>query len=175
MKKLFTLIVLMLVLNIKAQIGSVFPTIIGISLADKSMSLPIKNGKKTIVAIAFNKAAEDELKKWLNPLYNTFIKKQKGTSNFDMAEIYDVNFYFLPLISGFKKIKDDFKNSTDKEFWQYIMDTDKTDIKLQQKVLEIKDNKIPYFFVLDKDGKIIAIQSGDFKEDKIEALEDACD
>ena len=55
------------------------------------------------------------------------------------------------------------------------MDTDKTDIKLQQKVLEIKDNKIPYFFVLDKDGKILAIQSGDFKEDKMEALENACD
>ena len=175
MKKLFTLITLSLVLISKAQVGTIFPTITGISLTDKSMSLPIKNGKKTIVAIAFNKAAEDELKKWLNPLYNTFIKKQKGTSNFDMAEIYDVNFYFLPLISGFKKIKDDFKNSTDKEFWQYIMDTDKTDIKLQQKILGIKENKIPYFFVLDKDGKILAIQNGDFKEDKMDVLEDACD
>jgi len=175
MKKIFFITALLFAINIKAQVGKVFPTITGISLTDKSMNLPIKNGKQTIVAIAFNKSAEDELKKWLNPLYYTFIKKPKGSTNLDMSEIYDVNFVFIPMISGFKKIKDDFKNSTDKEFWGYIMDTEKTDIKAQQKLLNIQDNKIPYFFVLDKDGKILDVQSGDYKEAKIDKLEDACE
>lgn len=173
MRKIILTSILFIAANISAQVGKIFPTINGVSLNDKAMTLPIKNNKQTIVAIAFNKAAEDELKKWLNPLYYTFIKKPKGSTNFDMSEIYDVNFVFIPMISGFKKIKEDFKNSTDKQFWDYIMDTEKTDIKAQQKLLEISNNKIPYFFVLDKAGKILEVQSGDFSEAKVDKLEDA--
>ncbi|MDX2172487.1 MAG: hypothetical protein SFY56_05160 [Bacteroidota bacterium] len=173
MKNLLLVVAITIATSITAQVGKIFPTIDGVSLTDKNMRLPLKNGKQTIVAIAFHKGAEDELKKWLNPLYYTFIKKPKGSTNIDMSEIYDVNFVFIPMISGFKKIKEDFKTSTDKEFWGYIMDTEKTDIKAQQKLLEITDNKIPYFFVLDKDGKILEVQSGDFKEAKVDKLEDA--
>jgi hypothetical protein len=173
MKKLVFALAIFSSARIYAQVGSVFPTINGVSLTDKTMSLPTSNGKQTIVAIAFNKGAEDELKKWLNPLYNAFIKKQNGSTNMDIAEIYDVNFVFIPMISGFKKIKEDFKSGTDKEFWQYIMDTEKTDIKAKQKLLEITDAKIPYFFVLDKDGKILNVQNGNFSEAKLDKLEDA--
>ena len=144
----------------------------GTSLDEKTMALPIKNGKETIVAIAFHRGAEEELKKWLNPLYYTFIKKPKGSNKLDMSEIYDVNFVFVPMISGFKKVAEDFKKGTDKEFWPYIMDTEKTDIKALQKELGVDDNKIPYFFVLDKNGKIIEMQSGKFKEEKVEKLEE---
>jgi len=175
MNKLVFAFCILMTAGLFAQVGKVFPTIDGVSLTDKNMRLPTNNGKQTIVAIAFNKSAEDELKKWLNPLYYTFIKKPKGSTNIDMSEIYDVNFVFIPMISGFKKIKEDFKNSTEKEFWGYIMDTEKTDIKAQQKLLEITDNKIPYFFVLDKDGKILEVQSGDFKEAKVDKLEEAVD
>ena len=173
MKKLIIASALFFSLNTQAQVGKVFPTIIGVALNDKSMSLPIKNGKFSIVAIAFNKSAEDELKKWLNPLYDTFMNKDKGKLSMD--EAHDVNFYFVPLIGGLKMVANKFKETTDKAFWPYIMDTDKTDIKLQQKLLDIKDNKIPYFFVLDKDGKVLEVQSGDFSEDKVDKLEEAVD
>lgn len=157
-----------------AQKGQQFPTVNGTCLNDKAMSLPIKNGKETIVAIAFHRGAEDELKKWLNPLYYTFMKKpDKKENKFDMAEVYDVNFVFIPMISGFKKIADDFKAGTQKEFWPYILDTEKTDVKGMQKQLGLKDNKIPYFFVLDKNGKIIEMESGDYSEAKVDALEEA--
>ncbi len=53
------------------------------------------------------------------------------------------------------------------------MDTEKTDIKDLQKLLGVEDNKIPYFYILDKDGKIIESQSGKFTEQKMEKLEDA--
>jgi predicted transcriptional regulator len=53
------------------------------------------------------------------------------------------------------------------------MDTEKTDIKAKQKLLEITDAKIPYFFVLDKDGKILNVQNGNFSEAKLDKLEDA--
>lgn len=172
MKNLILAYTLLITGVVFAQKGKSFPVINGTSLDEKTMALPIKNGKETIVAIAFHRGAEEELKKWLNPLYYTFIKKPKGSNKLDMSEIYDVNFVFVPMISGFKKVAEDFKKGTDKEFWPYIMDTEKTDIKALQKELGVDDNKIPYFFVLDKNGKIIEMQSGKFKEEKVEKLEE---
>jgi len=175
MKNLKTIVVILLLSNaLCAQKGQSFPAVSGTLLNDKAMSLPIKNGKETIVAIAFHRGAEDELKKWLNPLYYTFMKKpDKKDNKFDMAEIYDVNFVFIPMISGFKKFAEDFKASTQKEFWPYILDTEKTDVKGMQKELGLKDNKIPYFFVLDKDGKIKTMESGEYSESKVDNMEEA--
>jgi hypothetical protein len=175
MKSLLPISALLLALNLQAQKGKMFPTIIGKSLTEQSMSLPIKNAKFTIVAIAFNKAAEDELKKWLNPLYDTFMNKDKGKNNMSMAETHDVNFFFIPLIGGLKMVANKFKETTDKAFWPYVMDTDKWDIKVQQKLLDVEDNKIPFVFVLDKDGKVVEFQSGKFAEDKVDVLEEAVD
>lgn len=174
MKKITSILLLLFAFGIiNAQKGKQFPALEGVYLDNKKAIVPLKNGKETLIAIAFHRKAEDELKKWLNPLYYTFIKKAKGESSFDMAEVYDVNFVFIPMISGFKKLAEDFKKGTDKEFWGYIMDTEKTDIKQIQKDLGIKDNKIPYFFILDKSGKVLTMQSGDFDEKKIEKLEEA--
>lgn len=85
-----------------SQKGQVFPNVTGFSLDEKKVSIPFSNNKFTVLAIAFDRSAEADLKKWLNPLYDMFIKKT-GKSNFDMAELYDVNFVFMPMISGFKK------------------------------------------------------------------------
>lgn len=172
MKNLLIIICLCFSFSNNAQKGKVFPAVKGITLDDKNMVLPVKNNKYSVIAIAFHRGAEEDLKKWLNPLYDNFMKKESG-GNFDMAEIYDVNFIFIPMISGFKKIADDFKKGTDKEFWKYIMDTEKTDVKELQKQIGVTDNKIPYFFVVDKEGKIVEMQSGKFSEGKMEKLEDA--
>ena len=172
MHKFSLVIALLVALNVNAQKGVAFPKVNGETLDNKSVSLPFKNGKYTVVAIAFDRAAENSLKKWLNPLYNMFIKKGNG-STFDMAEIYDVNFIFIPMISGFKKVAEDFKKGTDKEFWPYILDTEKTDVKELQLQLQVTDTKIPYFYVLDKNGKVVISQKGEFTEDKLELIEDA--
>ncbi|MBA3663439.1 MAG: hypothetical protein H0W61_04420 [Bacteroidetes bacterium] len=173
MRKLLIPLVLFASLTLSAQKGKIFPEIKGITLENKPLNLPIRNGKQTVVAIAYHRGAEDELKKWLNPLYYTFIKKEKGSGNFDVSEIYDVNFVFVPMISGFKKIANDFKAGTQKEFWPYIMDTEKSDIKATQEQLGAKDNKIPYFYVLDKDGKVLEVVTGNYSEEKMDKLEDA--
>jgi len=154
----------------KAQI---FPVIRGVTLEEKPVSLPIKNGKFSVIAIAFHRGAEDDLKKWLNPLFESFIKTEETKGGFDMAEIHDVNFAFIPLIAGFKRVADDFKKDTDKQFWAYIIDTEKTDVKSLQEKLGIQDNKIPYFFVLDATGKVVASQSGKYSASKLEKLESA--
>ncbi|MBI2720689.1 MAG: hypothetical protein HYX39_00795 [Bacteroidetes bacterium] len=174
MKNLIVALYLIISAGINAQKGFQFPPMNGNTLDGKPASIPFKNNKQTIVAIAYHKGAEDDLKKWLNPLYTTFIKKEKGAGgNMDMAELYDVNFVFVPLISGFKKVANEFKSGTEKEFWPYIMDTEKSDINNIQNQLKVNNNKVPYFYVLDKDGKIIETVTGAYTDEKLEKLEDA--
>jgi hypothetical protein len=172
MKNWITLFFLAFCLAGFSQKGQQFPAMKGTTLDDKAATLPPKNGKYTIVGIAYNRAAEEELKKWLNPTYYNFIKKGDANGQFDVAELYDVNFYFIPLISGFKKAREEFKKGTDKEFHQYILDAETTidDVKKQ---LGITNDKIPYFYVLDANGKIVEAVSGDYSEAKMEKLEDA--
>ncbi len=155
-----------------SQKGQVFPNVTGFSLDEKKVSIPFSNNKFTVLAIAFDRSAEADLKKWLNPLYDMFIKKT-GKSNFDMAELYDVNFVFMPMISGFKKIADEFKNGTEKQFWPYIVDTDKTDVKDLQKQLQVTNKNVAYFYVLNKSGQIVCTENGKFTDEKLEHLEDA--
>lgn len=173
MKKIVLLAILLGVMNLAALAQKSFPQIEGITLDEHKVSLPLNNGKFSIIAIAYSRSAEDDLKKWLNPLYETFIKKEKNSGGLSAAEVYDVNFFFVPMISGFKKIADDFKKGTDKEYWPYILDTEKTDIKDVQKKVEAKDKEIPYFYVLNKEGKIVFETSGKYQEAKLSKLEEA--
>lgn len=152
-----------------------FPSLKAVSLAGKEITVPENNGKYTVVAIAFSRNAEEDLRRWLNPLYETFVHTEKNAGGLSPAEVNDVNFYFIPLISGLKKLADDFKNKTDKEFWPYILDTEKTDIKALEKALQVKDDNAPWFFVLDKSGKVIEKQYGTFQPAKLDKLEDAAD
>lgn len=173
MKKVLIVLLCSLFSLASAQKGVQFPDIKGTSLEDKQVSVPVKNDKYSVIAIAFHRQAEDDLKKWLNPLYDAFIPGETNSKGIDMADVYDVNFMFIPVIAGFKRVADEFKKDTDKRFWQYIMDTEKTDMKLLQDKIKVADNKMPYFFVLDPSGKIIEMQSGPFSKVKLEKLENA--
>lgn len=156
-----------------SQIDKAFPGIKGTTLDDKSIHIPLKNDKYSIIAIAYDQDAEDQLKEWLQPIYEMFIKVEHAPGSFDMADLYDVNFTFIPLIKGFKKVANEFKKSTDKEFWPYVMDTEFTDILNVQSRLEITNTKVPYFYVLNKEGVIVEFQSGKYSEAKMSKLEDA--
>lgn len=149
-----------------------FPSVKGTLLNGQSVSLPHKNGKYSLIAIAFHRDAEDALKKWLQPLYDNFIKKESGDP-FDMAEFHDVNFVFIPMIQGFRKVADEFKSNTDEHYWPYILDTEKTDIRALQNQLGVKDPKSPHFYMLDPEGNVVSSAEGTFSEKKMEQLEEA--
>lgn len=107
-------------------------------------------------------------------MYETFVAKANGTDYFDVANYYDVNYFFIPLISGFKKAANDFKANTQKELWKNVIDCD-TDIKLLKEQLKPSDDNQPYFFVLDLNGKIVEVVSGKFSEAKMDKLQEAID
>ena len=174
MKKITLIILIAIGIKLNAQIGMMFPDVSGQTLDDKYIGLPIKNKKKTIVGMVYGRAAEDDLKKWLNPLYQTFMIKPDSKS-FDMAAIYDVNFVFVPVIAGLKNVIADFKKGTDKEFWPYIMDMQSKDMQAIEKTLKAADRKTAYIYVLDTNGKIIEMVSGPYTEDKMDKLETAAE
>ena len=149
-----------------------FPPVKGTLLDGTELTLPVSNGKYSLIAIAFHRDAEDALKHWLQPLYDNFIRKESGDP-FDMAEFYDVNFVFVPMIQGFGKVADEFKANTDKHYWPYILDTEKTDIRGLQQKLGVKDTRQPHFYVVDPAGKVVAETQGLFSEKKLEHLEEA--
>lgn len=175
MKKIIAILSIFFTLESYAQVKTQFPTLAGHTLEGSEIILPEKSAKKfTIIGICFKRTAEDALKTWITPMYETFVAKAKGTDYFDVANYYDVNYFFIPLISGFKKAANDFKASTQKDLWKNVIDCD-TDIKLLKEQLKPSDDNAPYFFVLDLQGKIVEMVSGKYTEDKMDKLQEAID
>ena len=75
-----------------AQKGSAFPNFPTKKLTGQTFILPDSvKGKFSIIGIAFSKKAEESLKTWYQPAYQTFIQKKKTMF---ASEVYNVNTYF---------------------------------------------------------------------------------
>ena len=174
--KLILLSLCILALNQNfAQVKKVFPSLAGHTLEGSAVSLPEKPAKKfTIIGICYKRSAEENLKTWIQPMYDVFVAKPKGTDYFDVANYFDVNYYFIPLISGFKKAAADFKAATQKELWGNVIDCG-TDIKVLKTQLNPSDENQPYFYVIDLSGKIVEIVSGKYSEEKMDKIQEAID
>ena len=163
----------------KGVIGSIFPAMECENYNGKIVNLPADTkGKFTVIGVAFSSAAENDLKTWVNPIYNKFIGKvdHSKADVFDAGVEYDINLYFVPMLTGFNKItskssKEKIKNATDKELYDYLLFYDGG--KTYKDELEFKERGIPYFFVLDKTGKIVYTTSGKYDDKKLEKILDA--
>ncbi len=181
--KLSTLI-LLLALSISTiaqnSKGKQFPNLTGESFSGKTVNIPADTkGKVSVIGVCFSKAAEDDLKTWLNPMYNMFVVKKDTSDFFSAAVNYDVNFFFIPMLNKVNQVfekgsKEKIKNGTDKDFWPYILFYNGA-IKPYKEDFAIEDSKIPYFFVLDKNGKILHVESGKYSEKKMDNIENFFD
>ena len=177
MKKLIALIVLLAGFNLThAQvIGKQFPDMEAETVEDKKVNLPTDTkGKYTLLGLAYSKKSEDELNSWFSPVYNKFIKKATGM----MAGMgYDVNVYFVPMFTGVNAAatgtakKKALKN-VDPQLLPYILFY-KGELKTYKEALDFEKRDIPYFFVLDAEGKIVYATSGRFTEDKLDEVEES--
>jgi hypothetical protein len=168
MKKLFVLFVSLLVsLYTQAQTGKMFPSITGIDLQDKTVTIPKDTkGKYTVVGVAYSQKADEALKGWFQPVYETFISESD----------YDVNTYFIGMISGIKEvaagtIEKKMKKGVDPVLHKHML-LYKGDIKDYKDVLGLKEKDTPYFFLLNKDGKIVYVTSGAYAAAKLEKAEE---
>lgn len=175
MKNTILLLAAFFTLSAAAQTKTSFPSLSGHTLEGSAINVPLAGTKKfTIVGLCFKRSAEDDLKTWIQPMYDIFVAKAKGTDYFDVANYFDVNYFFIPLISGFKKAANDFKASTQPDLWKNVIDCD-TDIKLLKTQLKPANVDVPYFYVLDTSGKIIEVVSGRYSEAKMDKIQEAID
>ena len=177
MKNAITLFVLLASIQIGfAQvIGKQFPNMVAETVEDKKVNLPgdVK-GKYTLLGLAYSKKSEDELNSWFNPVSCKFIQKSDGMmSSFG----YDVNVYFVPMFTGINAAatgtakKKAIKN-IDPQLLPYILFY-KGELKTYKEALDFERRDIPYFFVLDPEGKIVYATSGAFTEKKMDEVEES--
>jgi hypothetical protein len=160
---------------VKAQvIGKTFPAMEAETVEDKKVKLPGDvAGKYTLLGLAYSKKSEDELNSWFQPVFEKFIQKSKGLMS-DFG--YDVNVYFIPMFTGVnaaatgtakrKAIK-----NIDPQLLPYILFY-KGELKTYKEALDFEKKDIPYFFVLDPQGKIVYATSGKYTDEKMDAVEE---
>lgn len=180
MKAVYTFLLGLLFASAYAQngTGTVFPSCSGETFSGKTVSIPAQTkGKATVLWVAFSRKAEEDMKTWLNPVYNLFVVKKDTADFFSAAVNYDVNFYFIPMLNQLNQAvgdKEKIKKKTDKEFWPYIMYF-KGEVKSYIEALKIEDKDVPYFFVLDGNGKIVHVEKGKYSEAKMDKIEEFID
>jgi len=158
-----------------AQMGKPFPHLDSKKLSGQAFSLPDSvKGKYTIIGIAFSKKAEESLISWYQPAYQTFIQKKKTMF---AAEVYNVNTYFVAVVTGTNKVAagdivKTIKAQTQKELQPYVL-TYVGEFASYKKSLNITENDEPYIFVLDEKGVISYITSGAYTAKKLEEIEEA--
>lgn len=178
MKKLIMSLALCLlgVAAVQAQVGQTFPDLKGETVEGKKIALPEGvSGKYTLLGLAFSKKSDDALQTWFKPVFSSFVQDASSAGLFsDFA--YDVNVYFVPMFTGAKKVaagpaRKQMLKKVDEELHPHVlfyigeMGTYRDDLGLKE-----KDE--PYFFVLDKTGKIVYATSGAFSQKKMEEVEE---
>ena len=154
-------------------VGKIFPALDGETVEDLVITIPEDTkGKYTLIGMAYSKKSEEDLNTWLQPAYSTFINKAEGLfSSFG----YDVNLFFIPMYTGLKAAasgagKSQVRSKVDSRLHPHILFY-KGQLKPYKDALDFEKKNVPYFFVLDKNGKIIYATSGKYTEKKMEDIE----
>lgn len=149
-----------------------FPALHGERADGRSVELP---GSPTapyiIIGLACSQKAQPALEKWYEPAYLRFVAK-RGL----FAHAYSTEVYFVPLFTGMDKaayepsLKRFRKSAAPEVADRVVFVKDQGDAI--RTALGIKDKDVPYFFVVDREGRIVHRTKGDFTDDKLEAIEE---
>ena len=153
--------------------GTMFPAMSGETLKDRKVSIPGNlKGKNALIVLAVSKAAEEDLKTWMDPLNDKFIAKTELLAS-------DIHIYLIPMLSGAKAVgagsaQEKMKKDVDPALLDHII-VYHGDVSKIKATLKMTEKKLPYIFILDNSGKIIYSTSGPYSEDKMDKIEDALD
>ena len=171
MKHLFiSSIFFVISLNIQAQEGDQFPNIEVYDLNESAMNLPKDTkGKFTLIGVAFSEDAQQDLYSWSQPVFSEFLDDNNLSSL-----VYDPNLKLILMFTGanrlgYNKAKEQITKGTDETLRNYVF-LYKGKMEDYRKVLKMKDRKVPHFFVLDKNGKIIYVTKGRYSRKVLEEV-----
>lgn len=140
--------------------GEYFPSIEAENLNEKMVKIPEDTkGKFTIVAIAFSEKAQEDLYSWSQPVYSEFLDENNMASL-----VYDPHMHLILMFTGanqvvFNKAKKQIVEGSDETIKDNLL-LYKGKMEDYRDKLDMGNRKIPYFFVLDKEGKIIYTAEG---------------
>ncbi len=149
-----------------------FPAIEGETAQGNAVTLPLSTAKEyTLVGMAYSQKAQPMLEEWFEPAYLRFIAKH-GL----FAGAYDVDVFFVPLFVGLNKAAYEpsikkFRKSAEPEIVDHVVFS-KAELDPLKTALGMTDKDIPYFFLLDRQGRIVHRTQGAFTDEKLEAIED---
>ncbi len=152
--------------------GQTIPSFSGTTAEDKTVRIPeVSKGKYVLICFASSKKAQADLESWLNPVYNRYIAK----TGF-MDDMFDVDVFFVPIFGGAEgamqeTIKRRFIETAQKDVWPHLVFAEKG-LKETLLPLKMENESVPYFYFLDKSGKIVYRTSGAFSEEKFDAIDD---
>lgn len=175
MKNFIVLITSLCFYTATSQNGNIFPELEGENLAHDMVNIPEDvHGKHTLIGVALSKRSENLLKSWFDPVYQQLIKKPEEGSVFAFS--YDVNIYFIPMLTGakrpaYQKVMDKVEKDIDPKLHPYVLFY-KGSLKEYKEALNINEKNIPYFYLLDKTGKIIYSTSGYYSDAKLQRIID---
>lgn len=160
---------------VEAQIGDTFPEMSGITLTDKTISIPADTQDKyTLIGLAYSKKAEDDLKTWFQPVYEKFVRESKPNQLIPEVKP-DVHVVFVPMFTG---IKQGASNAAIKKMKKGIDEKLHANVMVYsgklgdyKEALDFEKKDAPYFFVIDKNGKIVYATSGSYSSKKIGEIE----
>jgi hypothetical protein len=174
MKNALILALVLVATICNAQVeGKMFPDMMAETVEDKQVNLPKDTkGKYTLLGLAYSKKSEDELNSWFQPVFETFIQKTTGLMS---GMGYDVNVYFVPMFTGVNAAatgtaKKKAAKNIDPQLLPYVLFY-KGKLEPYKDALDFQHKDVPYFFVLDQQGKIIYATSGKFSDEKLEEIE----
>lgn len=163
--------------SVAQVVGKMFPLMTAETVEDKKVTIPDDvKGKYTLVGLAYSKKSEGELNSWFQPVFTRFIQKTKGLFS---GFAYDVNVYFIPMFTGINAAatgtaKRKAAKNIDPQLLPYVLFY-RGELKTYKAELDFEKKDIPYFFVLDPEGKIVYATSGKYNESKMEEVEENID
>lgn len=157
-------------------INQPFPSLEAETVEDKIVTLPQDTkGRITLVGMAYSQKSEDDLSTWMSPIFNTFIRQKINGGGLFAGFTYDVDVYFVPMFTGVKAAakgvaKRKAVKHLDSRLWPYVLFY-KGKLKPYKDALDFEKRDVPYFFLLDKNGKIVYATSGAYSDKKMEEIE----
>ena len=170
------LLTMAVVFGLNAQVGDQFPELAAETVNDDLITLPNDTKDKfTLVGLAYSKKSEKDLETWLIPIYNKFVYKPEKPSLFS-AYAYDINVFFIPMFTGINAAaqgtaKRQAIKNMDPKLHENVLFF-KGQLKPYKNTLGFSKKDVPYFFVIDKSGKIVYATSGAFSESKMDEITD---
>ncbi len=170
MKKITLLFVILLACILtKAQ---EIPVIAGETINNKKINLPVDlKGKYSLLCFASSSKAETDLQSWLDPVYQKFIAKS-GI----MDDMYDVNVFFIPVLTGTNftfagSMKKKFKENTQEDLQSHVIFCNEEGKNILA-ALQMDKSDAPHIFLLNKECKVVYRTTGGYTEEKFDHIDD---